>query len=243
MQYTNIYNTDHTIDTTIDTIDTNDYDPEFIKYLKNSEIIFNTLDANVLNEIYIQYLNDKKILNEDLNSNSDSESDSDLEPDEYDEEFQEKQNKKLIYNACYEMAITNIPEMTITSEIIILNGFINNKPLRILVDTGASVSLIFSNVIDKLNLSDFVDTRKKKQLTGIGTGNTIGNLWYIELTLEDMNFPISLTVSDSNIEQFDIILGINFLRSYNAVIDFKNKILRLNDKYNIIFSYEKFSTS
>jgi hypothetical protein len=146
-------------------------------------------------------------------------------------------NNNLLHDITYNIAITNIPNMFIQSKMIIIDGSINNKPLKILLDTGASVSVIFLNTINRLGLSDLIDYRIKSELQGIGAETSIGKLWYTELKLEDLNFPITLTVVNNQIKEFDMILGINFLELYNASIDFENKKIKLNNKYDITLFY------
>ena len=140
-----------------------------------------------------------------------------------------------LHSALYEMAVNIIPEMLIPTEMIILNGEINGLPVNILLDTGASTSVIFSNAINKLNLHELIDIEQSSMLEGIGKEKSLGQIWYIELKLNGNIYPISLVGSNNRIKDFDMILGINFLRSYKALIDFKNKTLTLNDKYEIKF--------
>lgn len=148
------------------------------------------------------------------------------------EENQHNQTNILLCDAAYEMAITNIPEMLNPSKMIILNGYINKKPLRILFDTGASISVIFAHIVERLDLLELVDKRYESQLAGIGKEQSMcsGKLWYIELELNNCIYPISLTVSNNKIDQFDMILGMNFLQLYNVQFDYQNKRIKLNDR-------------
>jgi predicted aspartyl protease len=134
------------------------------------------------------------------------------------------------------MAMTTIPEMFVPTNMIILKGRINDKDINILLDTGASTSIISKKAVDKINLSDMVDTSSKQELQGIGSEQSNGRIWYAELNLNEIIFPISLIVSNIDFASFDMILGINFLQSYNAIIDFKHNKIKLNDKYLIDFS-------
>jgi len=145
----------------------------------------------------------------------------------------------ILHEAAYEMAINNIPEMFIPSGMIILRGYINDVPLKIMLDTGASTSIIFKNAIDKTGLQDLIDKREKSELRGIGNEMSPGRIWYVpDFRLANLLCPISLVVSNNVIRDFDMILGINFLQTYKAIINFKNKTLQLNEKYDITFNYE-----
>ena len=80
-------------------------------------------------------------------------------------------NKDLHDSAC-EMAYNTIPEMFMPVEPIILNGKINNVPVKILVDTGAYVSAIFSGSIDKIKMRDVIGSRESRVCFGIGTAKS-----------------------------------------------------------------------
>jgi hypothetical protein len=110
-------------------------------------------------------------------------------------------------------------------------------PIKILLDTGASSSVIFSNTINRLELNDLIDSEQSREVYGIGKEITLGQIWYVELELNKNIYPISLIASNNNnnFKEFDMILGLNFLQSYKAVLNFSNRCLILNDKYQIMF--------
>jgi hypothetical protein len=143
--------------------------------------------------------------------------------------------QKLLHSNAMNMAYDIIPEMLIQTQMIFLTGYINDKPVKILLDTGASISIIFESTIKRLNIINLVDTTEQNQLNGIGKEMSIGRIWYIELNLNQNFYPISLVASSNTNTNFDIILGINFLQSYCAQINFKKKIIILNDTYIISF--------
>jgi predicted aspartyl protease len=142
----------------------------------------------------------------------------------------------------YELAITCIPELLVPSGKIIIDGYINNKLVKILIDTGANSSVIFTSSINRLNLNDIVDDEVDIKLNGIGMKKihkAEGIIWYIELLLANYNFPIALIVSASTklSNTIDIVIGSNFLQKYEAQIDFKNMIIKFSDKYELSFDY------
>ena len=148
--------------------------------------------------------------------------------------------QNILCNELYDLATSHIPEMLFHSSLIILNGKINSNNIRILLDTGASSCVIFNKTINKLNLSEYIDDRDKIMIRGIGEEKSVGRLWYIELELDNYILPISATILNSDIKDFDMILGINFLQTYSANIDFATKTLKLNNEYNIHFNLETF---
>ena len=203
---------------------------------------FNSINNNNLSE-------DELIINQLLNDDINNMNDSVLEhtqltqfaesakfvTDVLEDESKINQHNQL-HESMYEMAMNTIPEMLIPINMIILNGELNDLPIKILLDTGASNSVIFSHAIQRLSLNELIDTESSAELRGIGTEKSLGQIWYTELKLNNNIYPISLIASTTPIKEFDMILGINFLQSYGAVLNFKTRTLLLNDKYEIKFN-------
>jgi len=158
-----------------------------------------------------------------------------LIPDDILFNYQNMKNNTNIVNSSYDMAMTMIPEMSCPVNLIIIKGKINNKPVTLMLDTGASVSIISLEAINRLRLTEYVDYETKSKFQGIGNEISPGTLWYIELNLNDNIFPVTLFTTNNKQFNFDIILGVNFLKSYNAEINLKNHKIKLNDKYDISF--------
>jgi hypothetical protein len=141
-------------------------------------------------------------------------------------------------DSTYLIAQTIIPQMIKQNNLIYINGYINNKLLKVIIDTGASISIIPELILKNLKLDLFIDSSRKSQLIGMCTDISIGKLWYVDLVLDNNNFPLNLTVIKNQIKDYDIILGINFLKEYQAIIDFNNNIIKLNNHHNISFRYD-----
>lgn len=191
-----------------------------INNLSNDELIINQLLNDDINNMD-NLLNQTNILNQ-TNDNILN-------------QIENKSKHNQLHESMYEMALNTIPEMLVPINMIILNGELNDLPVKILLDTGASSSVIFNNSIDRLSLNELIDTEQSSELRGIGTEKSLGQIWYIELKLDGNIYPISLIASTNQITDFDMILGINFLQSYDAVLNFKDRTLILNSKYTIKF--------
>ena len=76
-----------------------------------------------------------------------------------------------------------------------------------------------------------VVTHSTIRRNGIGNELSLGRIWYIEIELNKYIYPISLIVSHSKISDYDMIIGINFLKTYQSVIDFKKNFLILDQNY------------
>jgi hypothetical protein len=168
-----------------------------------------------------------------------------MQPIDHNAEF-----KKRIIEENYDLADANIPEMLIPTDLIYLNAKINNIPVKILFDTGASSNCIFKSKIIEAGLDDIVDKNYKIKIQGINSGkDTYGHIWYTELefglnlnsneqqsTMVGVNFMvIDDEGGDKNLNKFDIILGLTFMKSYRTNIDFLTKTITLNNKIKIKF--------
>ena len=138
-------------------------------------------------------------------------------------------NMNILIQSSFDTAISEIPQMIIPKNLIHINGKINNIPIKILIDTGATTSIIFRHSINRLNINYLIDTEEQTNLNGIGQEISIGRLWYIKLDINNYLYPVSLIVSQNKILDYDIILGINFLQTYDSIINFKTNQLILNN--------------
>ena len=142
----------------------------------------------------------------------------------------------ILIQSSFDTATIDIPNMIIPQDLIHIFGTLNNIQIKILIDTGASTSIIFKHTINKLNLNYLIDQEEQTHLNGIGYEKSIGRLWYTEIKLDNYLYPLSLIVSKSVISDFDMILGINFLQTYDSLINFKKNQLILNDNHIILFN-------
>lgn len=150
----------------------------------------------------------------------------------------------------WELANENIPEMLLQTKLIYLNGKINNIPIKILFDTGATTNCIFKSKIIEAGLEDLIDIKCKANIQGINSNKeTWGQIWYTEIELElkspnansgygmvGLNLQV---VNDDNMDKnnnsFDMILGLNFMKSYKTNIDFATNTITLNNTIKIKF--------
>ena len=149
----------------------------------------------------------------------------------------------------YYLADKYIPEMLLPTNLIYLSGKINNVPIKILFDTGASSNCIFKSKIIEAELDYIVDKKAKMQIQGIHSNKeTYGKIWYTEIEL-DLNLEKKETVMmglnlmviddekfDKNSNTFDIILGLHFMKSYKTNIDFTTNTITLNNTIKIKFN-------
>ena len=207
--------------------------------------ILATLIENMFSIERSKYSEDSSDLEDDLEDDSvesSNSSDSDEESNPIIEENYSKANEL-------------IPEMIESGDLICVRGRLNQIPVNILFDSGCQTSGTFTSVIKKANLENLVDKKARTYCTGInGPTKTFGMIWFTELEFETENltdnyikFPIKLSIlddsknkkqeksdSDSDYEfvnknPIDILIGTDFMKSTNVMINFNKKIITLND--------------
>ena len=156
-------------------------------------------------------------------------------------------NKSENLNKNYEMGYNNINEMLSSSNLIYLHGEMDNKNINIIIDSGASDCIIYKSVLEKCGLINLIDNNINLLVKGSnGINTTLGKIWYLEIKLQLENdewiiVPICVDVIDDIINHdnhelnnnFELILGMTFLKYYKTKIDFLSMSIILNNNYRI----------
>ena len=115
---------------------------------------------------------------------------------------------------------------------------VNGKKCRALIDTGASKTVIGNMLINKLNILDF-KYNGDNQMTGIHPGEvdvafakidtiSFGSLIFKNIITGKIDLEhVNMQYKTLNIEPFELIIGGDILFKGKAVIDYKNKFLKL----------------
>ena len=167
----------------------------------------NTLDDSLLNDIIYNLIMDgksymetiEKNMHDELNNigknNQNSSSNSSLNLN--------SSSKEIIKESIL-MADEIIPEMSIPSNLIYLNGKINQKNVKVMVDTGASACVMYKSVVDKCELNYLIDTTCTTMIQGAhGVKPSVGMIWFMEIELDIGNeqfvsIPIQVQVIDDS---------------------------------------------
>jgi hypothetical protein len=199
-----------------------------------------TLDNNIL----AMLIENMFLMEKDKYSLSDSD-------EEYNEENNdsESDDEDMVVEENYSKANELIPDMIESGDLINIRGKLNNIPVNILFDSGCQTSTSFTSIIKKANLEYLIDKKAITYCNNIdGVTNTCGMIWLTELELEInkdnyITVPIKLSILDDskNIKQedlddefditnkIDILLGTDFMKSNNVIINFNKQIITLNE--------------
>lgn len=209
-----------------------DLDISIVKLFKQyyPSIDHTTLDNGIL-AILIENMFEvekSKYSDTDSDTNSDTESDSESTQDP-------------IIKENYIVATKLIPDMIESGDMICIQGRINQVPLNILFDSGCQTSTTFMSTINKIGLEHLVDKKSRTYCNGInGVTKTYGMIWCTQLELHTNNetdnyisVPIKLSVLDnsnnSSENSIDLLIGTDFMKASNAIINFSKKIITLNE--------------
>jgi len=174
------------------------------------------------------------------------------------EKFGDEIESDKVIDENYQQAHELIPNMLVQPELIYSKGRLNDVPVNILFDSGCQVSSTFMSVIQDANLEYLVDKKARTYCKGVnGVSVTCGTLWFTKLELEIstdnfVSLPIKLSVckdeeedvTEEDIEEDkeddigedevfgttpDILLGLDFMETYGAIMDFNKKQIILKN--------------
>lgn len=114
---------------------------------------------------------------------------------------------------------------------VIINGFLKNKKVEILIDSGASRNFISKKLVNEVNLIESENRTVKTMIANseVVESNTTVD---IQLTLEGINnrkFQLEPYVFKNC--SFDLILGSKFLFNNGAIIDCQNQVPHIEKGY------------
>src|ERR1700733_755614 len=109
---------------------------------------------------------------------------------------------------------------------------INNRDIEVIIDSGAAISVITEKLRKELSLKII----GKSDITcTLANGGKIASLGKVNTEIEiyeKLVIPITLDVIESN--QKEVIIGNDLLNEWNANINYKDKMLELEDEEEII---------
>lgn len=125
---------------------------------------------------------------------------------------------------------------------LIVEGMINNKPARFVVDTGAS-----RTVFDKDRILNYIDNPEFNEKEGISAGIGGTDITSFIFNIEELSFgdlkingyqAVAMDLSNINnsyamlkLPPVDGVLGGDLMKKYQAVINYKLKKMRLTPKH------------
>lgn len=134
--------------------------------------------------------------------------------------FSKKGNGKMELEYATDLIIEN------GASFVILHTNITNRPIKLLLDTGAALTLIVSDLIkSKVSFNAAHRTNLHGMTTSIVDVQTYGTV-HVILSFEDNNINMKMHVIDKKYAvQGDGYLGFDFMYQFNAKIDMPTRKL------------------
>lgn len=168
-----------------------------------SELIENNTDPEIITELLEQLMEENKYSNKI---------------------YQKPQKKELtIIEKDLENAYECIPEFFFPVDMIYIPIKLHNNIINAFVDTGAQMSIIGKDIVEKLGLMERINTDYKTTLVGVGQSNSLGKIFNLEIELGGYLLNINATVVEKGIE---FLLGLDVLKNHKLTIDFENNCIK-----------------
>ena len=118
---------------------------------------------------------------------------------------------------------------------LFVNCHINGCSMEVNVDTGAMNSYMSEECAKNCRLSKLIDTSCCTLLKGAGghTVTTLGKINCTEITMGGFGFLASFSICNDMMEGTPVIIGLDVLKKYSFIIDFKKGCMRMGKKTDI----------
>ncbi|RNA12900.1 hypothetical protein BpHYR1_022305, partial [Brachionus plicatilis] len=127
----------------------------------------------------------------------------------------------------YSKNAMTVEDLTKTNDLLKHTGFILDKVVEVVFDTGASSSIIGLNTDKKLGLNILASDKSINTADG-STNKVIGVTEEIELKVEESVANLSLIIT--NVSHIEVLLGLDWFDQTEVVLDPARRILKIPGK-------------
>lgn len=111
-----------------------------------------------------------------------------------------------------------------------IKGQCNDMCFKIMVDSGAQVSIMTENMAKILKMDHLIDKEAKGKAIGVGETNILGCLYGAYLNISNLFIPINFHIVDNMLSPYLVLLGLDFLYNYKTVLDFNRRLAIIDNK-------------
>ena len=108
---------------------------------------------------------------------------------------------------------------------------LEGKAVEMLIDSGASASVISMGMVHQLGLAHHLDSTLQGTAAGVGAANIVGLLENLVVSMGHVEFRLSFVVLDSNDPW--LILGVDQMRRFNCVIDLERNAIAFGGREGV----------
>lgn len=100
---------------------------------------------------------------------------------------------------------------------------VGSHKVKMLVDTGGSISVISGKLAKHLGLLSHMDRSTEGSIEGVGEARVLGSLWNVPVKMGNRTFPLNFFVA--TIAEPLLLLGVDQLRQLKCVVDMDRNCL------------------
>jgi predicted aspartyl protease len=108
---------------------------------------------------------------------------------------------------------------------------INDTPIKILFDSGATHNFISEKLVSRLGLKGSHTNSAYKIVTSGGKISSSTLIREVQLGLGSKNFPTHLIAIGS--EGMDVILGMDWMTQHKVVLDISGRVVAINEDHSV----------
>ena len=102
--------------------------------------------------------------------------------------------------------------------------------VELLVDTGASMSVMSWTLAQQLGLADQLDRRQQGMAHGVGQARILGQIRQVAVRLgHNVEFPMDFCILDLPDNKL-LLLGLDQMRKYKCIVDLEDEVLLFGGK-------------
>jgi DNA damage-inducible protein 1 len=148
--------------------------------------------------------------------------------DEQAREYFDKQTKKRNAQEQYQHMTSEYPEALGRVLMLYVSAKINGHDVQPFVDSGAQSTIISLKLARACGLENYIDERFAGTAVGVGTGTILGRIHMVQLQIETMFFPCSVSVMDDSLggSEMPFLLGLDMLKRHTCQIDLEQGCLK-----------------
>ena len=126
-----------------------------------------------------------------------------------------------------ERAYEEVPQFFTPINMTYIHCQIGEELISAFVDTGAQVTVMNLETAIKCGLSHRIDTRNKIMVKGVGTQESVGTIYGVDMIIGKYSFMCNFVVMRN---APNVMVGLNMMRTHGIILDYSKKILKVSDQ-------------